>query len=355
MAQVIISYRRADSAAITGRIRDRLVSTYSASRVFMDVEDIPFGGDFRDHIRHALLRSDLLLVIVGREWLGKVDNGARIQSETDPVRIEVETALQNSIPVIPVLVNGAQIPEPTDLPESLKAFAFLNAATVDAGRDFHAHMDRLIVAINAVVAARRKVAPAHLVGGGPEASRFRVGGWSLATAGFAALLLAAAGWWFFNAPLAATQRTAASAEEKAVAATQPLPAPSQPGPPPAQSRPSNPATPPAGAQTVPERPAPAAPSTVAGTYLAEAKAGCGAQRQSVKVAIRDGRISWEHDALDTEFHWEGTITADGAIKAAVPDRPNLQATGRYRLDGREIAMTYPQCVVTMLIGQMLSR
>jgi hypothetical protein len=221
MAQVIISYRRADSAAITGRIRDRLVSTYSASRVFMDVEDIPFGGDFRDHIRHALLRSDLLLVIVGREWLGKVDNGARIQSETDPVRIEVETALQNSIPVIPVLVNGAQIPEPTDLPESLKAFAFLNAATVDAGRDFHAHMDRLIVAINAVVAARRKVAPAHLVGGGPEASRFRVGGWSLATAGFAALLLAAAGWWFFNAPLAATQRTAASAEEKAVAATQP--------------------------------------------------------------------------------------------------------------------------------------
>jgi hypothetical protein len=140
-----------------------------------------------------------------------------------------------------------------------------------------------------------------------------------------------------------------------VAATQPLPAPSQPGPPPAQSQPSNPATPPAGAQTVPERPAPAAPSTVAGTYLAEAKAGCGAQRQSVKVAIRDGRISWEHDALDTEFHWEGTITADGAIKAAVPDRPNLQATGRYRLDGREIAMTYPQCVVTMLIGQMLSR
>src|ERR1700742_344199 len=126
MARVIISYRRADSTAITGRIRDRLVGKYGASRVFMDVEDIPFGSDFRDHIRNELLRSDVLLVIVGREWLGKDGDGARIQSETDPVRIEVETALQNSIPVIPVLVNGAQIPEPSDLPESLRSFAFLN-------------------------------------------------------------------------------------------------------------------------------------------------------------------------------------------------------------------------------------
>ena len=88
MAKIIISYRRADSTAIAGRIRDRLVGQYGASLVFMDVEDIPFGIDFRDHIRGELLRSDLLLVIVGREWLGKAADGtARILSETDPVRI----------------------------------------------------------------------------------------------------------------------------------------------------------------------------------------------------------------------------------------------------------------------------
>jgi hypothetical protein len=99
-----------------------------------------------------------------------------------------------------------------------------------------------------------------------------------------------------------------------------------------------------------------APSGVAGTYLAEAKAGCGGQHQSVRIVIHDGSISWQHDALDTTFHWQGTITADGTIKATVPDRPNLQAVGRYHLDGRDIAMNYPQCgVVTMRIGQMLSR
>jgi TIR domain len=354
MAQIIISYRRADSAAITGRIRDRLVSKYTASRVFMDVEDIPFGSDFRDHIRNELLRSDLLLVIVGREWLGKDGDGARIQSETDPVRIEVETALQNSIPVIPVLVNGAQIPEPSDLPESLRSFAFLNAATVDAGRDFHVHMDRLVVAIDAVEAARRtKIAPAQRAGARLEASRLRVGGLSAVAAACAVILLAGAGWWFLGSPFGAMQHTLASVGESAVTTTGSVSAASQPGPSSGQPQLSNRAAQSASLQAASMH---AAPSAIAGTYLAEAKAGCGAKRQSVKVAIRDGRISWQHDALDTQFNWEGTITADGTIKAAVPDRPNLRAIGRYHLDGREIAMNYPQCgVVTMLIGQMLSR
>jgi hypothetical protein len=353
MAQVIISYRRADSAGITGRIRDRLVNTYGASSVFMDVEDIPFGIDFRDHVRSVLLRSDLLLVVVGREWLGKTETGTRIQSETDPVRIEVETALQNAIPVIPVLVNGALIPEPEDLPESLTSFAFLNAATVDAGRDFHVHMDRLETAIAAVEAARRgKPLPGQNAGTKPRPSRLRVGGLSAAAVLLAVILLGGAGWWFLGSPSSATQHAAGSGNEKAIGAA-PASATSAPA---ALSVP--PQTSPAAQQIASTQTAPAraVPSTVAGTYLAEAKAGCGTQRQSVKVAIRDGRVSWQHDVLDTPYKWEGTIAADGTIKAAVADHPNLQAVGRYQLDGREIVMTYPQCgAVTMLIGQMLSR
>ena len=209
----------------------------------MDVEDIPFGSDFRDHIRNELLRSDLLLVIVGRGWLSKDDSGAaRIQSETDPVRIEVETALQNSIPVIPVLVNGAQIPEPSDLPESLRNFVFLNAATVDAGRDFHVHMDRLIVGIDAVEAARRKTAaPAQRAVARPEATRLRVGGLSAVAAVSGAILLAGAAWWFLASPFGAMQHSMASVDEGAVVATGSVAAASRSGPSSAQPQPSNPA------------------------------------------------------------------------------------------------------------------
>src|SRR6516165_9612262 len=230
MAKVIISYRRADSTAVAGRIRDRLVGQYGPSQVFIDVEDIPFGIDFRDHIRNELLHSDLLLVVVGREWLGKqADGTVRIQSETDPVRIEVETALQNAIPVIPVLVNGAQVPEPSDLPDSLKSFAFLNAATVDAGRDFHVHMERLIVGIDRVAAARRKaMAPAQRVEATPAASRRGAGGLIAAAAALVAVLLAGGGWWFLAARPVPTQYAVASAVEVPPPVTRSIAPPSQP-------------------------------------------------------------------------------------------------------------------------------
>src|SRR6516162_414528 len=122
---------------MTGRIRDRLAARYGDDAVFMDIDNIPFGKDFRVHIFEAVVQSDILLVIVGQRWLGARSGTRRIDDETDFVRLEVETALGNAIPIIPVLVGSARMPQPAQLPESLKNFAFLNAAPVDTGRDFH--------------------------------------------------------------------------------------------------------------------------------------------------------------------------------------------------------------------------
>ena len=117
MPHIIVSYRRSDSAAIAGRIFDRLTSHYGKGSVFMDIDNIPFGIDFRDHIKGALTHTDILIVIVGPKWLGPVKRGRnRIEEETDPVRIEVETALRRAIPVIPVLVDGTSMPKPDALP-----------------------------------------------------------------------------------------------------------------------------------------------------------------------------------------------------------------------------------------------
>src|ERR1044072_2786319 len=146
MPKIVISYRRSDSAATAGRIRDRLAAQYGDQSIFMDIENIPFGADFRTHIRDTLLQSDVLLAIVGPEWVGKGKDATRIMNDVDPVRIEIETTLQAHIPTIPVLINGARMPEAAELPDKLKDFAFLNAADVDSGRDFHQHMDRLIEA-----------------------------------------------------------------------------------------------------------------------------------------------------------------------------------------------------------------
>jgi formylglycine-generating enzyme required for sulfatase activity len=161
--KIAISYRRADTDVMAGRIRDRLAHHYGEDAVFMDIDDIPFGKDFRVHIREAVVESNILLVVVGPRWLGAGRGGnKRIDSETDFVRLEVETALSNGVAIIPILAGSARMPQPAQLPESLKDFSFLNAAPIDTGRDFHRDMERLIGSIDQMLLDRGITNPATI-------------------------------------------------------------------------------------------------------------------------------------------------------------------------------------------------
>ena len=105
------------------------------------------------------LHGGVLVALIGPRWLGKRPDGhVRIHDIDDPVRIELETALGANIPVFPVLVEGADMPRATELPESLKKFSSINAATIDTGRDFDHHMARLIASIDERLAARGSAA-----------------------------------------------------------------------------------------------------------------------------------------------------------------------------------------------------
>ena len=104
----------------------------------MDIDNIPFGTDFRSHIQAVLQETEVLIVVIGPQWLGTDAAGAvRMSQESDPVRAEIEAARARSLPLIPVLVDGARMPASAELPASFKDFAFLNAAEVATGRDFH--------------------------------------------------------------------------------------------------------------------------------------------------------------------------------------------------------------------------
>jgi hypothetical protein len=149
MANIIISYRRSDSAAIAGRIRDRLAEYYGADAVFMDIDSIPFGIDFRQHIQEVVTKNHIMLALIGPKWMGAKKGGmSRISDDKDAIRIEIETALKRRMPLIPVLVGRASMPKSSALPESLQKLCFLNAAEIDDGRDFHQHLDRLIRAMD---------------------------------------------------------------------------------------------------------------------------------------------------------------------------------------------------------------
>src|ERR1700733_7482346 len=152
MPKIAISYRRKDSDAITGRIRDRIARHFGDDSVFMDIDNIPLGIDFRKRIQEVLHENQILLAIIGPNWTGPAQGArARIFDPTDPVRIEVETAVQRGIPTIPVLVGGATMPSASELPESLKDLPFYNAGEVSSGVDFHPHVDRLIRAMEQIL------------------------------------------------------------------------------------------------------------------------------------------------------------------------------------------------------------
>jgi hypothetical protein len=150
--KIAISYRRADSAGIAGRVLDHMARRYGPTSVFIDIDDIPYGMDFRSHIRDTLSETAVLLALVGMDWAGKSDRTtARIMAPDDPVRVEIEIALENDVPTIPVLIGSAQMPGESELPSSISTFAFLNAAPLDIGRNFHVDMGRLCDTIDVLL------------------------------------------------------------------------------------------------------------------------------------------------------------------------------------------------------------
>jgi hypothetical protein len=164
MPKIVLSYRRSDSEAVTGRIFDRLVARYGRDAIFRDVDNIPLGVDFRHHIDGMLQQSDIVLVVIGPRWVGGRGEQARLANPTDPVRIEVATALRKGAPVIPILVGRTPMPGIDQLPEDVRDIAYRNGLQIDAGRDFDVHVDRLLRALDQIIEAPPQVAaPARLV------------------------------------------------------------------------------------------------------------------------------------------------------------------------------------------------
>jgi hypothetical protein len=157
VGSVFISYRRQDSADITGRIYDRLVERIGNEAVYKDVDSIPLGVDFRKHLQNSVSRCSVLLAVIGKNWLeSHGERGKRnLDEPRDYLRIEIETALQRDIPVIPVLVQGAMMPHEEDLPPSLQPLAYRNAVAVRPDPDFRADIERLINGIQSHLGLNR--------------------------------------------------------------------------------------------------------------------------------------------------------------------------------------------------------
>jgi hypothetical protein len=174
--RIFINYRRGDSPGTAGRLQERLGQAFGRDNVFMDVEHIPAGVDFRDYLNRQVAACDVFLAIVGPNWLDAKDDsgGRRLDNPDDFAAVEIAAALARDIRVIPVLVDGARMPKTDELPGPLRPFAGRNAVDVrnaQFGRDAEALVEKIRDALKGERTAR--------------------GWWPAVALGAAALLLAA--------------------------------------------------------------------------------------------------------------------------------------------------------------------
>ena len=165
--RVFISYRREETAYPAGWLYDRLSDHFGEHRIFKDIDSIEPGDDFVQTITTAVGSCDVLLALIGDDWLTVVDQGGRrrLDDVNDFVRIEIEAALSRDVRVIPILVEGATMPHSADLPPSLAGLVQRQALELSPSR-FATDLDRLLKVLTRTLARRRSTTRSGAGGAG---------------------------------------------------------------------------------------------------------------------------------------------------------------------------------------------
>jgi formylglycine-generating enzyme required for sulfatase activity len=157
--KIFISYRRLDSQDFTDRLFDYMAKHFGQENVFQDVGDatkIPIGVDFVEHLAEQVNQCDVVLVVIGEQWLTMLQE--RQNRLDDFVRIEVESALKQGKIIIPVLKSKTEMPMQAALPESIQRLARISASRVRPNPDFARDCETLAEGIRQAM-ARVKAKP----------------------------------------------------------------------------------------------------------------------------------------------------------------------------------------------------
>jgi hypothetical protein len=151
VGKIFISYRRSGSAGYVRALVNEIKRTFGESQAFLDMESIEAGADFAEVIEEAVRSAEVLLVVMGPEFLTVADERGRrrLEDPADFVRLEILTALQVGIPVIPVLLEDTPMPAPELFPEELGVLPRLQALRLSHAR-WDSDIDWLFRAIEVV-------------------------------------------------------------------------------------------------------------------------------------------------------------------------------------------------------------
>ena len=156
---IFVNYRRDDSGGICIAIYKELVKHFKQENIFKDFNTIKPGSDFVVSINNALNKCNLLLVVIGRQWLTvKNEQGkSRIDDPYDFVRIEIATALKRNINILPVLVDGMRMPSENELPDDIKGLVRRQSLVIH-NESFDQDIFALVNSINDILGIKNQQA-----------------------------------------------------------------------------------------------------------------------------------------------------------------------------------------------------
>jgi TIR domain len=169
--RIFISYRRDETAYPAGWLYDRLADHYGDGQIFKDVDSIELGDDFVEVITRAVGSCDVLLALIGDQWLTITDEDGqrRLDDPNDFVRLEIEAALTRNVRLIPILVAGARLPRAGELPASLAKLVRRQALELSPGR-FDFDISRLVKVLDMTLADVRTAQAGVVSTTGPAGS-----------------------------------------------------------------------------------------------------------------------------------------------------------------------------------------
>ena len=164
--RIFVNYRRGDASHAAARLYDQLIKHFE---VFLDVDRIRVGTDFVAVMTHAVTTSNVLLAIIGSEWANIADSKGRrrLDDPNDYVRLEIQTALDHHVPVIPVLIDDAAFPDSQDIPDRLRPMMRFNGRRL-RHESFRSDSDQLISDIRYLSESDTTAVGATLTQGDPR-------------------------------------------------------------------------------------------------------------------------------------------------------------------------------------------
>lgn len=150
---IFINYRRSGDWSYARLLHGELLKKYDRARIFIDVDSIAPGEDFVRLLNQKVAQSDVFLTVIGPKWLDArdEDDKRRLEDPRDFVRIEIEQALRTGVRVIPLLVDGARMPDARALPESMRELCNRNAIRLSQDT-FNVDAQQLIATIDKALA-----------------------------------------------------------------------------------------------------------------------------------------------------------------------------------------------------------